>query len=229
MKDIRMKKVLLCAATKAEIEPFLAYLETHFRQEEQDCFEGGTWQIHILITGVGMMASAYALSARLAVQAYDAAVQAGIAGSFDSSVPLGTVLGVRSEQYGDLGAEDRDGYIGIFDLGFLAADTAPFTQGRLINGRPFAAGEDLPFADALSVNTVSGQTATIERRRKAYGAQLESMEGISFHYACLQHQLPFLQLRAVSNYVTPRNRAEWNIGLAIGNLNQSLQQLFALS
>ncbi|HTN16484.1 MAG TPA: futalosine hydrolase [Chitinophagaceae bacterium] len=223
-----MKKVLLCAATKAEIEPFLGYLEAHFQREQDDCFRDERWQIRILITGVGMMATAYSLAAHLAVHRYDAAIQAGIAGCFDSTVPLGTVLGVGAEQYGDLGAEDREGYIDIFSLGFLAADTPPFVQGKLHNEQPFLAGKDLPFASALSVNTVSGQAATIEKRRNAYGAQLESMEGISFHYACLQQGLPFLQLRAVSNYVTPRNRAEWNIGLAIGNLNQYLQQLFTL-
>lgn len=221
-----MKKVLLCAATKAEIEPFLSFLETHFQREGEDCFRNNRWQIRILITGVGMMAAAYSLATHLAVYQYDAAIQAGIAGSFDTTVPLGTVLGVLSEQYGDLGAEDRDGHIDIFKLGFLAADSAPFTQGKLRNEHPFPAGEDLPFASALSVNTVSGQTDTIKRRLQTYGVQLESMEGISFHYACLQHKLPFLQVRAVSNYVTPRNRADWNIGLATGNLNQYLQRLF---
>jgi futalosine hydrolase len=228
LRTIRMKKILLCAATEAEIAPFSSFLESHFQQEKEGCFRNERWQIRILLTGVGMMASAYSLATHLALNHYDAALQAGIAGSFDPAIALGTVLGVSSEQYGDLGAEDKGDYIDIFTLGFLAPDTPPFVQGKLRNPQPFLIENSLPFVNSLSVNTVSGQEDTILRRRQQYQAQLESMEGLSFHYACLQHQLPFLQIRAVSNYVTPRNRAEWNIGLAVTRLNQYLQHIFTV-
>ena len=49
--------------------------------------------------------------------------------------------------------------------------------------------------------------------------QLESMEGAAFFYACEEYKLPCLQIRAVSNYVEKRNRANWDIPLAIKNLN----------
>jgi futalosine hydrolase len=52
------------------------------------------------------------------------------------------------------------------------------------------------------------------------------MEGIAFHYACKQAKIPFLQIRAISNYVTPRNKSEWEIPLAIQNLNQYLIETF---
>ena len=48
------------------------------------------------------------------------------------------------------------------------------------------------------------------------------MEGAAFHYLCLQEQVPFLQLRAISNHVGERNKANWKLKEAIHNLNEKL-------
>jgi futalosine hydrolase len=45
------------------------------------------------------------------------------------------------------------------------------------------------------------------------------MEGAAFFYACQQVNARCIQIRAVSNYVEKRNRDNWQIGLAIKNLN----------
>lgn len=190
-------------------------------------FQNDEWKIEIHISGVGMMATGFALGKAFALQRYDMAVQAGIAGSFDENIALGTVLAVASERYADLGAEDKDAYIDIFDLGFLDKNTLPFAEGKLWNKTPVLVGHTLPLVSSLSVNTVSGQQTTIDARKARYAAQIESMEGLAFHYACLQNNIPFVQVRCISNYVTPRNRADWKIGLAIANLNNYLQHIFA--
>jgi futalosine hydrolase len=53
------------------------------------------------------------------------------------------------------------------------------------------------------------------------------MEGIAFFHACLHHSLDFLELRSISNYVESRNRAAWNIPLAIQNVNNLVIRYFA--
>jgi futalosine hydrolase len=53
------------------------------------------------------------------------------------------------------------------------------------------------------------------------------MEGAAFFYSCAQAGLPSIQLRAISNWVEPRNRDAWNIPLAISNLNQTIAQLLS--
>jgi futalosine hydrolase len=45
------------------------------------------------------------------------------------------------------------------------------------------------------------------------------MEGAAFMYACLIHQIPFAEVRAVSNVVERRNRGAWKITEAIDHLN----------
>lgn len=223
-----MKHLLISAATEAEITPFIHFLAHNYRLTSPGVYQNKDWCIRIAISGVGMMAAAFSLGTQLAAQKYDAAFQAGIAGSFDASIALGTLVAVASEQYGDLGAEDKGDYIDIFELGFLDKNTYPFHEGKLKNDHPLFIGETLPLVSALSVNTVSGQKDTIERRSALHGAQIESMEGLAFHYACLQTQTPFLQIRAISNYVTPRDRSGWQIKPAIDHLNNYLQKTFAV-
>ncbi len=222
-----MKNVLITAATEAEIAPFIHFLSGNYPQVNHNLFQNEEWNIRIFISGAGMMASAFSFGKELAINKYDAAIQAGIAGSFDTSIPLGTVVAIHSEQYGDFGAEDNENFIDIFDLGFSDMNSFPFSNGKLINQKPYPIGEELQKLNAISINTVSGQAASIQSRKDRYNPTVESMEGIAFHYACLQYEIPFIQIRAISNYVTPRNRADWKIGLAIKNLNIFLQKQFA--
>ena len=51
------------------------------------------------------------------------------------------------------------------------------------------------------------------------------MEGAALHYVCLMENIPFLQLRAVSNFVGERNKANWEIGEAIHHLNEKLKSI----
>jgi futalosine hydrolase len=44
------------------------------------------------------------------------------------------------------------------------------------------------------------------------------MEGAAFMYACLINNIPFAQVRAVSNIVERRNRDRWRMPEAIRNL-----------
>lgn len=199
-------KLLVVAATQAEILPFI----------------NQNLKADVLITGVGMVATTYALTKHLARHQYDLVIQAGVAGSFDESIPLGTTLHITSDTWGDLGAEDNDAYIDIYGLGLLGKEEHPHTGGAMHTPLlPAHSGITLPQAKGITVNTVSGSTATIARRR-LMGCQIESMEGAAFHYVCLKENVPFAQVRAISNYVIPRDKSQWRMKDAIINLNKWL-------
>ena len=53
---------------------------------------------------------------------------------------------------------------------------------------------------------------------------LENMEGAAFFYACLQENQPFLELRAISNFVNVDND-EWDMQGSIKSLTKALHQL----
>ena len=56
-------------------------------------------------------------------------------------------------------------------------------------------------------------------------AVIESMEGAALHYVALMERVPFLQIRAVSNYAGERDKRKWNFGDSIGNLNRELVRI----
>ena len=57
---------------------------------------------------------------------------------------------------------------------------------------------------------------------KKYDPVTESMEGAALHYICRETNTPFIQFRAVSNYVGERGKTHWKIKEAIENLNDGL-------
>jgi futalosine hydrolase len=216
-------KLLLAAATEAELGPLLAHLQKLWASPEPFIFVNGGTEIHICITGVGMMATAYRLAKQLPTAGYDFAVQAGVGGSFSTDISLGELVHVTSDRYGDLGAEDHYNFIDVIELGLLGKDEAPFANGVLSSaGHPLHEKMPQRKATGLTVNTVSGSDFTIKSRIDKFGCDVESMEGVAFHYACLQEHVPFAQVRAISNYVTPRDKESWKMKDAVINLNEWL-------
>lgn len=222
--------LLLAAATVAEIAPLIKILQTDDQPDFYDSFGIPQGTLDVCITGVGLMAATFALTHALHLRRYDFVLQAGIAGSFDPGLPPGSVVVVRSEQVGDLGAEDNGSFLDHFSLGLTRKNARPFTEGKLRNpleDMPFKTGH-LPKVKGLTVHTVSGHQPTIDARLARHpGVAVESMEGAALHFVCLQMRVPFLQLRAISNYVEPRNREAWQLGAAVGALNAQLAAWFS--
>ena len=52
--------------------------------------------VEVLVTGVGMVATAAATARATALTAYDVAFNFGLCGTFDRSLPLGTVVHVTN-------------------------------------------------------------------------------------------------------------------------------------
>lgn len=199
-------KALIVSATEAEVKPARQALP----------------HVEFLVTGIGMVNTAYKLGRHLASNQYDLVINAGICGCFDRAYPLGTVFNVSLETFADFGADDNGTFVDIFGLNLLDKDQVPFTDGLIINFSLQAAARQLPEVLGVTVNTVSGSQPQIDLLQKKYKPVTESMEGAAFAYVCELEKVQYLQLRAASNYVEPRNRASWQIGLAIENLNNYL-------
>jgi futalosine hydrolase len=203
-------KLLLAAATTAEIAP----LNAHFGLLP-GWNEAGNLSLHVLVTGVGMVATAFAMGKVLGKETFDLAINAGIAGAFDRSLSAGDLVEVTEDIFSELGAEDHDRFIDIEQLGFGTMTERPLNADAL-----FSSG--LTGVKSVTVNTVHGNAESIRTIRQRLSPQTESMEGAAFFYACRQYDLPSLQIRAISNYVEPRNRENWNIPLAVQSLNAYL-------
>ncbi|PAW92556.1 futalosine hydrolase [Mucilaginibacter sp. MD40] len=175
----------------------------------------------LLITGVGMVATAYALGRELGANSYDMAINLGIAGSFDRSIALGEVVEVITDTLAELGAEDDTAFLPIEQMGFGESRFEATYQLDTLTLPPAKK------ATGITVNTVHGNESSIQKLQQRLSVQTESMEGAAFFYACRQAGVPCMQLRAISNYVEKRNRDAWQIGAAIKNLNAYAQELLA--
>lgn len=212
--------LLICSATAFEIAPLEHYLKDQFTSSGNYQYQRNNLKISVLISGVGLPITAYNLAKMLGLHQFDLAINVGIAGAFDRSLSLGDVVQVVSERFGDIGVEEADGsFTDVHELGLIAPNLPPFSDGALINVA--SSGFDfLPKVKGISVNKVHGFPASIERLQSKYDVQIESMEGAAFFFACLSEDIPFLEIRSISNYVEARNRDNWKIGLAIEQLNK---------
>jgi len=178
--------------------------------------------LRFLVTGVGIAATAARLSALLSTHAFRRVVNIGLCGSFLHEFPPGSVVQVVREEFADLGAQDHDDFIDAFSLGLSGRDDFPFENGFL-TGSP---GSELPLhfpkVSGCTVNCVHGHGPSIEKFRHRSDAVVESMEGAAVFYSCRLASVPCVQIRAVSNFVEPRNRAAWRVEEALSALWQGL-------
>ena len=205
-------RTLVVAATAAEIAP----LDGALRARRD---------VDVLITGVGMVATAAHCSRALTRTRYDLAFILGLCGSFDSSLTPGVVVHVVSDRLSELGAEDGDD-------AFLPVESLQLPSDHVVeNAHPpaNAALAWLPKARGITVNTVhrtDGSIAAVVARSRP---QVESMEGAAFMYACRLAEVPYAQVRAVSNVVERRNRAAWNIPAAVDALAVAARAILQLA
>lgn len=173
-----------------------------------------------IATGCGPAAAACNLAFQLAGSPRpDLVVGIGVAGAYPGSpFGVGEVLAVDSDNFCDLGCEDGDSFIDLFDLAIPEVGVEPVYRCHVPS---FLSG--LPKTVATTCSVCTGSMATAVARRARTGADLESMEGAAWAMACLRAQVPFAQVRAVSNVAGPRDRAGWKLPEALKALRRTLE------
>src|SRR5258706_14009369 len=119
-----------------------------------DSYTHGPHEVDVLITGVGMVATAAWCSRALTQHAYDFALNIGVCGSFDSFLEPGTVVHVVSDRLSELGAEDGDAFLALDDLQ-LSGESEFVNLDPPSNPGP----EQLPPATGIPVTTVNANDA----------------------------------------------------------------------
>ena len=212
--------ILLVAATKLEIQPVIQFLH----EQNYICNDH---EIDILITGVGGINTTYLLTYNINNTRPDYMIQAGVCGSFSTDYAPGDLVFVSEEVSGDLGVEENEQFNDVFDMGLQETTTGPYTGKSLINPYCDDWNEyELPFVKGVTINEITTQPDRIEQLKKKYFAEIETMEGAAFHYTALMERIPFIQLRAVSNYVGERDKGKWKMQEAIAELNWQLIEIF---
>lgn len=200
-------RILIVAATETEIAPIRPHL-------------GST--VDVLVTGIGMVATAVKCSRALALTSYDLALNVGICGSFDRTLEPGAVVHVVRDQIAELGAEDDDAFVTMEEIRLPA-------EWTFVNSAPpsIAALRALPAVNAITVNTVHGNERSIAAVIERFRPEVETMEGAAFMSACLINKVTFAQVRAVSNIVERRNPGAWRVATAIERLTETTRLILS--
>ena len=217
--DLCYMRVIITAATNGEWMPSFqkinpAYAGTNKR------FSVGFHE-----SGIGLLASSVSLMKMFVQETPSLIIQVGIAGCFDKKIPLGKIFAVKDDFAGDIGVMENKVWKDLFDLKLDKPNDAPYEKKSLPN--PWLSQYNLlklPTKKGVTVNTISTDKNKINLYSGRYKATLESMEGAALHYIGRDLNIPFIQIRAVSNYVGERNKAKWNMQEAIYNLNETLLQ-----
>ena len=204
-------KIVIMSATAMELE----WIQKQSIQTAHEL----TFETH----GVGILSASFQIPV-LARNA-DYLVQFGIAGSYVPHLQPGDVVLVEREQLGDEGAESTEGFLSSVSLQLRNPDTSPFQNDMLINPHLPVANK-LYRAKGITVNTVSGSKETITMRQQLFQADIESMEGAAFAFVAAQFSCKAHQIRSISNQIEPRNKENWDIPLAIKQLNNFLKEYF---
>ncbi len=219
-------RVIITAPTVFEIAPIIKTLDTHGKKLSFSKYGYAGSEIEILVSGVGAVKSALSMAQLQMMSKVDLAIQVGLAGAFDRSLSLGNVVIVDKDRYGDLGVEENDGtFTSIETLGLEDRNLYPAVDGW-IHHKVKADLTHYTLVNGITVNTVSGTQATIDRRQSLFHPQIETMEGAAFYYACRVLDIECVQVRAISNYVEPRNKDNWQIEEAIKNLELEFFRIF---
>lgn len=215
-------KILIVATTWMEVKLLVDEMDlgdeiSHFQKRFRidDC------EIDVLISGIGTTCTTFHLTNVLKDIQYQAVINIGIAGSLTHELKIGDVVNVISEEFADLGIEKEDEFLTLFETGFIDLDEFPFEHGML-KATDSNGIFGLRKVKGITTNKSLGSKSSIADINGKFNAQVESMEGAAVLYVCNWLGIPCYQIRAISNYVEPRDSEHWNIPLALENLKNSV-------
>jgi futalosine hydrolase len=191
----------------------------------------------VLVTGVGPLNAALGLGRLLeALPPVDAVVNMGVAGSFDvRALPLGAVAVAGGEVWPEYGLRTEGG-VDAKGIGFALATGPGGAVYERIGLDPARSAREMGLcldagwavAQCATVSAASGDAATARGVAVRLGGDapgLENMEGFALALGCLRAELPFLELRAVSNVVGSRGKADWDLPGALAALAAAARTL----
>lgn len=187
---------------------------------EREAIQRHAEGLSVIASGAGAAAAATGAAWMLATEPYELAVSIGIGGGFAPNAPVGSVVISTRTIAADLGADSPGGFLPIADLGFAPVVDDPdegwAEQAALALT---AAGLTVVTGAILSVSTVTGtaeRAATLLARHP--DAAAEGMEGYGVATAATMANIPYIEIRTISNTVGPRDRDAWRIEEALDTL-----------
>jgi futalosine hydrolase len=230
MADTHPPLLAVCAV-EAELAPLRDRLEAARRLDLglPATFRGRIGEVPVLAiaTGVGKTNAAHGVTLAIERAAPAGVLSFGVAGAFPTSgLRVGDLALATAEVYGDEGSFSPAGWLSTRELGFPLAHSPAgpcYNEFPLDPDRTAAAARILEEAGLevrrgtfVTVSSCSGTDARAAEVETRFGAIAETMEGAAHAHVAALRDLPFLEVRGISNVVEDRDPARWNLPAAMG-------------
>lgn len=197
--------------------------------------------------GVGQVNTAAALT--LALTRHEPAVilQFGAGGAYvRSGLRVGDLAIATEECYGDTGVLTPESWMDLEGMGFpmlparthtgvlkeplynripLDATRAEMIRKHVKNGMEGETTCGIVAGPFITVQQCSGVQSVGDTLAARYGGICENMEGAAAAHVAAAFEIPFVEIRGVSNRVVDRDLTQWDLPLAIRRCQQAVERI----
>ncbi len=186
-------------------------------------------KVVLLHSGVGKINAASAVTALLEIIEPEVVIVIGCGGAYPGSdLAVGDLVLASEEILGDEGVITSQGFVDFATLGFpLLEHGGPVMEQHFSADPQLLAAAQQPLAAAASlagaklaigpmvtVSTCSGTDQAAQAMVQRTGGICENMEGGAVAQVCRLFEVPFLELRGISNQVENRDLNRWDLPAA---------------
>jgi futalosine hydrolase len=201
----------------------------------------GDKKVLVTFSGMGKINAAAAAAAILSSYSVSRLWMWGSAGAYGlAGIEINDLALASEEILGDEGVATNSSWQPLDAIGIplvdskgepifnrLEVDPLELKRSRQLLGE----WESIPSAPRIhvgpfvTVSAVSGSTTRARLLSNRYGALCENMEGGAVAQVCLRYQVPFLEIRGLSNRAGDRNKKRWQLSKALNNCQRAVLYL----
>jgi futalosine hydrolase len=234
--------ILIAAAVVGELEDLQKSLTGAAEQRigEQCVTSGRSGQqaVRLVITGPGTANTVHGLTIAIAAKRPALILQTGCGGGFgEAGIKNGDVAVASEEIDVHLGLEPDgpEDAIGALDFPMIKKPGREIfncypvdarEHGRAVKGLKAAlagSGVNVFSGPFITVATVTASVTRARHLHQHHGALVENMEGAGAAHVAALYEIPFIEIRAVSNQVGDRDKNRWDLPLAFKNCAQAVR------
>ncbi|TPV97033.1 MAG: futalosine hydrolase [Myxococcales bacterium FL481] len=181
----------------------------------------GRHDVQLVEVGVGKTSAASRLTERLLRgPACEYVVLLGVAGAHrGAGLSVGDVCMVAEDQLADEGVETPQGFVALDAL--RLGSVGPFLPDQL-RTQAWAQDLSLPVVRAATVSRCSGTNASAEALAQRTRTAIETMENAALAWVCTRWGVPWIGVRAISNYTGDRDEQAWRFDAALDRLTAAI-------
>jgi futalosine hydrolase len=157
----------------------------------------------------------------------------GVGGAYpNAGLNIGDIAVAEKEIYGDEGVIEHDGFYGMERIGIplvALSDKAYFNEFPACLSAVKAMEKiltdfkiNVKTGSFVTVSTSTGINERASEMQNRYSGVCENMEGAAVAHVAAIYQVPFAELRGISNIVENRDRSRWRLPAAAQNAQHGL-------